>query len=253
LGAFTKKNEKNRKNAWHIQTNVLNYRIKRAFKERNMAISRDNVTNSSSNKGVQDRLLDAAEELFCEHGFEATSIRELAAAAGCNIASVNYYFGGKENLYIEMFRRHMTSLLDEQVENIKNVFNSERPTLEQLLRILVKSTLRSLDSDSSKRPLLKMMVREILDPHLTTAIIVDEQIHKFLIELRNAIIELCPEVKSETGLLCVYSIDGIILHALLFSEYYVEHYPNLKVDELIEHIVRFSTAGIRAYAEGETE
>ena len=218
-----------------------------------MVVSQDNKTNSDSNKGVRDRLLDAAEELFCEHGFEGVGIRDIAATAECNIASVNYYFGGKEKLYIEMFRRHMNRLLDEQIENIQKVMNSDHPALEQLLRTLVVSTLRSLKSDGGERPLLKMMVREILDPHLKTAIMVDELIGKFLTELRNAIVKLCPGLKSETGLLCVYSLDGIVLHALLFSDYYHQHYPNLKVDELIEHIVRFSTAGIRAYAEGKTE
>ncbi len=218
-----------------------------------MVVSQDNKTNSDSNKGVRDRLLDAAEELFCEHGFEGVGIRDIAATAECNIASVNYYFGGKEKLYIEMFRRHMNRLLNEQIENTQKVMNSDHPTLEQLLRTLVVSTLRSLNSDSGGRPLLKMMVREILDPHLKTAIMVDELIGKFLTELRNAFVKLCPGLKSETGLLCVYSLDGIVLHALLFSEYYHEHYPNLKVDELIDHIVRFSTAGIRAYAEEKTE
>ncbi|MHC4889685.1 MAG: CerR family C-terminal domain-containing protein [Planctomycetota bacterium] len=147
----------------------------------------------------------------------------------------------------------MNRLLNEQIENIQKVMNSEHPTLEQLLRSLVVSTLRTLNSDGGERPLMKLMVREILDPHLKTAIMVDELIGKFLTELRNAIVKLCPGLKSETGLLCVYSLDGIVLHALLFSEYYHEHYPNIKVDELIEHIVRFSTAGIRAYAEEKRE
>jgi AcrR family transcriptional regulator len=216
-------------------------------------VSQNNKTKIGSDKSVRDRLLDTAEELFCERGFDETSVRDLAAAAGCNIASVNYYFGSKENLYIKMFRRHMTRLFDEQIENIQNVMNSDHPTLEQLIRTLVASTLRSLNSHSGERPLLKLMVREILHPHLKTAIGVDEVIGKFLTELRDAIIKLCPPVKSEPGLLCVYSLDGIVLHALLFSDYYHEHYPNLSVDELIDHIVRFSTAGIRAYTEGEAK
>jgi AcrR family transcriptional regulator len=218
-----------------------------------MAISQEKKTVSSTDKGVRDRLLDTAEELFCERGFDETSIRDLAAAAGCNIASVNYHFGSKENLYIKMFRRHMTRLFDEHMKNIQKVMNSDHPTLEQLIRTLVGSTLRSLNSDSGERPLLKLMVREILHPHQKAVIVVDEVIGKFLTELRDAIIKLCPSVKSEAGLLCVYSLDGIVLHALLFSDYYHEHYPNLKVNELIDHIVRFSTAGIRAYFEVEVE
>ncbi|MHC4352523.1 MAG: TetR family transcriptional regulator, partial [Planctomycetota bacterium] len=59
-----------------------------------MAISQQNSAVDSSAKGVRGRLLDSAEQLFAERGFDGTSIRDLAAAAGCNIASVNYYFGG---------------------------------------------------------------------------------------------------------------------------------------------------------------
>jgi AcrR family transcriptional regulator len=218
-----------------------------------MVMSQYKKTNSNINKGVRDRLLDSAEELFCEHGFDDTSVRDLATAAGCNIASVNYYFGSKENLYVEMFRRYMSRLLDEHIENIRKAMNSEQPTLEQLIRMMVVLALRSLDSDSGERPMLKMMVREVLNPHLKAAIGIDELVGKFFTELHNAIIKLCPGLKSEAGLLCIYSLDGIILHALLFSEHYAELYPELTTNELIEHIVRFSKAGIRAYAEGKTE
>ncbi len=218
-----------------------------------MMVSQDNIISSGSNKPARDRLLDAAEEFFCEHGFDDTSVRDLAAAAGCNIASVNYYFGGKENLYVEMFRRYMSRLLDEHIENIRKAMNSEQPTLEQLIRMMVVLALRSLDSDSGERPMLKMMVREVLNPHLKAAIGINELVGKFFTELHNAIIKLCPGLKSEAGLLCIYSLDGIILHALLFSEHYAELYPELTTNELIEHIVRFSKAGIQAYTEGKSE
>ena len=49
-------------------------------------------------RGVQDRLIEAAAELFCRRGFNETSVRDIAASADGNVASVNYYFGGKDNL-----------------------------------------------------------------------------------------------------------------------------------------------------------
>ena len=218
-----------------------------------MVMSQDNKTNSGSNKSARDRLLDSAEELFCEHGFDDTSVRDLAAAADCNIASVNYYFGSKENLYVEMFRRYMSRLLNEHIENIRKAMNSEQLTLEQLIRMMVVLALRSLDSDSGERPMLKMMVREVLNPHLKAAIGINELVGKFFTELHKAIIKLCPGLKSETGLLCIYSLDGIIMHALLFSEHYPELYSELTTNELIEHIVRFSKAGIQVYTERKSE
>lgn len=215
--------------------------------------SKSKKTNSNSNKKVRERLLDSSEELFCDHGFDGVSVRDIAASADCNIASINYYFGSKENLYIEMFRRHVSKLLDEQIKNIQKIMNSNHPTLDLLIRTLVTSALKSLNNNRGKRPLIKMMVREMLHPHLKTEIVFDEVISKFFIELHKAIMTLCPELKPENGMLCIYFLDGIILHALLFIEFYFEHCPNLKVDDLIEHIVRFSTAGVRAYIEGKTE
>jgi AcrR family transcriptional regulator len=215
--------------------------------------TKGNKTNNNSNKKVRDRLLTSAEELFCEHGFDGVSVRDIAASADCNIASVNYYFGSKENLYIEMFRRHVGRLIDEQVTNIQTIMKSDNPTVEHLIRTLVTLALKSLNNNGGKRPLIKMMVREMLHPHLKTEIVFDEVISKFFIELHKAIMKLCPEIEPDNGMLCIYFLDGIILHALLFMEFYCEHCPNLKVDDLIEHIVRFSTAGVRAYTEGKTE
>src|SRR5205823_14288862 len=50
---------------------------------------------------TQQRLLEAAEQVFADKGFKAASIREISKRAGANIAAVNYYFGDKERLYIE--------------------------------------------------------------------------------------------------------------------------------------------------------
>ena len=95
----------------------------------------NHISKGGTNKQVQDRLLDAAEELFCEQGFEGTSIRELAAAAGCNIASVNYYFGGKDKLYLEVWSRHLLYMRDTRITSIQKVMSEckDRPCL--LLRL----------------------------------------------------------------------------------------------------------------------
>lgn len=64
---------------------------------------------------TRERILDAAEELFTVHGFEATSMRMITGKAGVNLASVNYHFGGKEALIQEVFRRRLTWLNHERL------------------------------------------------------------------------------------------------------------------------------------------
>src|SRR5581483_8988059 len=51
------------------------------------------------------RILDAAEALFMEHGYEATTLRAITAAAGANLAAVNYRFGSKEELFQSVLTR----------------------------------------------------------------------------------------------------------------------------------------------------
>ena len=59
---------------------------------------------------TRSRILDAAEVLFVEHGFEATSMRMITGRAGVNLAAVNYHFGTKDALIQEVFRRRLTEL-----------------------------------------------------------------------------------------------------------------------------------------------
>src|SRR4051812_45232063 len=64
-------------------------------------------TNSSS-EDSRERLLKAAAQLFAEGGYEGTSVKELAQAAGVNVSLVSYHFGGKEGLLktcLEQFGR----------------------------------------------------------------------------------------------------------------------------------------------------
>mgnify|MGYP005998026439 CR=1 FL=1 len=62
------------------------------------------MTTASS---TRERLLDAAEQLFAEQGVASTSLRQLTAAAGTNLAAVHYHFGSKLDLVQQVFERRV--------------------------------------------------------------------------------------------------------------------------------------------------
>ncbi|MFZ9812370.1 MAG: TetR/AcrR family transcriptional regulator, partial [Burkholderiaceae bacterium] len=64
---------------------------------------------------TRDRILRAAEQLFMTHGFQATSMRQITAAAQVNLAAVNYHFGSKEALVQEIFHQRLSWLNQERL------------------------------------------------------------------------------------------------------------------------------------------
>lgn len=56
---------------------------------------------------TKEQLLTAAEYLFAERGFNGTSVRDITDRAGANVAAVNYHFGSKSDLFVELMRRHV--------------------------------------------------------------------------------------------------------------------------------------------------
>ncbi len=222
-------------------------------------MSQDNKANSNTNKGVRDRLLDAAEELFCEHGFEGASIRDIAASAKCNIASVNYYFGGKEKLYQEVWRRHLILMRDVRIASIDKVMSKSdgKPQLEVLLKSFAEAFIGPLVDESRARRLGKLWAREMIDQHLPANMFAQEIVIPTLTAMRTALVKACPGVEESKVPFVVFSVVGQLVHLVhikaMFEQCDEAALPRFDLAKAIDHIVEFSAAGIRAYAEDKTE
>lgn len=224
-----------------------------------MVVSEQNGSHDTDNKRVEQRLLDAAEELFCEHGFAGTSVRDLAAAAKCNIAAVNYYFGGKENLYAEVWRRLLVRMRQVRLEGIERVMTEKggRPSLDELLRVFSYAFIGPLLEQSKSGLFMKLWAREMLDQHLPTNMFVEELVTPTMAAMGRALVDVCPGLDKSKIPLVIYSLAGQLAHSVhvkaMFDRTDKPEIPKLDLVELVEHIVRFSAAGIRAYAGGKTQ
>ncbi|MHC4929238.1 MAG: TetR/AcrR family transcriptional regulator [Planctomycetota bacterium] len=188
------------------------------------------LDQETQKEDVRNRILDVAEALFCERGFEGVSVRELTAAAGCNLAAVNYYFGGKDKLYAEMFRRQFEMMIQRNLGIIERVMAQPDVSLEVLLRAVMEPVIRRVIENETAD-----MKGRLFD------------------RLGRAILQLVPEIEPDKILLVVLSFDGALLHPFLFMDFYQESMPDLTVDDLLDHMVRFVAAGIRGYAKPNGE
>jgi AcrR family transcriptional regulator len=90
---------------------------------------------------TKDTILDTAERLFAERGFDATSLRAITAAAGVNLAAVNYHFQSKDKLLQALFTRRLDRLNRRRMECLDRYETEygEKPIpLEKLVRALIE-------------------------------------------------------------------------------------------------------------------
>ena len=117
---------------------------------------------------TKDRILDAAEALFMEHGFEATSLRSITTAAGVNLAAVNYHFGSKEELFQAVLTRRLDPMNQERVDLLSALERAAAPEAvrcEQILSAMFVPALRlARDPERGGKDFLRLLGRAYADP-----------------------------------------------------------------------------------------
>lgn len=91
---------------------------------------------TSSRSDAKRRLLDAAEPLFAERGFDAVSVRDITQLAKANVAAVNYHFGSRDGLIALVISRHLTPIHEERIARLdllEKKFPGKVVPLEELL------------------------------------------------------------------------------------------------------------------------
>ncbi len=211
------------------------------------------IRMSDKSANSRTRLLDAAEVLFAEKGFEKTTVRDITTAGHCNVASINYHFKNKDNLYREVYVRRIRQLREMRIAGIERVLSQgAEGTLEDLVGTFARTFLEPLMNAESGRWLMMLMTREMNEPRLPKEIFFEEMVRPVQEGLRGAIAVLCPGVNAESTDLSIQAMVGQLMFFIRMRELQQANQGQLPapppMDLFIAHLVRFSSAGIRAFA-----
>jgi AcrR family transcriptional regulator len=112
------------------------------------------------------RLLEAAELLFIERGFDAMSMRLITARAGANLAAVNYHFGSKEALLQELLSRRLDRLNAERLRLLRacEQDSPEPPGCGAILGVLFTPALRLGRAPEGGPAFMRLLGRVYSDP-----------------------------------------------------------------------------------------
>lgn len=116
---------------------------------------------------TKGKILDAAEKLFVDNGFSATSLRAIIKEAEVNTAAVHYHFGSKEALIEAVFVRRVDQLNDERLELLDGLESAhgDRPVpLEEVIRAFLDPIIRRHCAGGVEEAIPKLIGRAITEP-----------------------------------------------------------------------------------------
>lgn len=199
---------------------------------------------------TRQRLINMAGQIFAAKGFDATTVREICAAAEANIAAVHYHFGDKQRLYAEVMR-----LASCQSGQFPDFGWNERTSRETQLRDFIRHMVAEMIDPDRPGWQIELMMRELARPTEATTEMVESYIRPMFEGLLGIVKRfLPPETTPQQLHLQAFSI---VAQCLLYRYHRPigrvlvgeEEYQRLfDVDLLTDQIVRFSLQGLSAFA-----
>lgn len=194
----------------------------------------------------KERLLNEAETLFAEKGYHAVTVREITEAARCNLAAVNYHFGSKRNLYLEVFHSRWIPRAKRIFESFEaSLDGSESPSIDETISALAKAYVEGPLPEELRRHHYQLVARELFHPTEAFELVVEEVMRPSFRRLAERLQAALPAGQEQEELtLSMMSIFALILY-FNFARVAVtrltgrEYEPSFK-SRLVEHITTFS-------------
>jgi len=230
-----------------------NERLNRAF-----YIVTQRVADATS-ADTKTRILDAAEQLFMEHGFEATSLRQLTSAAGVNLAAVNYHFGTKEELFQAVLTRRLDPMNQERIELLDKVereANGKAATCEKILAAMMIPALRlARDEKRGGKNFLRLLGRAYADPAPFIRHFLSAQYAGMIARYKEAFARALPHLPRQELTFRLHFVMGALSYTLAGTDALklVAQMVNAEKDNdelLLQRLAPFLAAGLKAPAMG---
>src|SRR5204863_6570251 len=221
---------------------------------------RKTVALDATSADTKTRILDAAEQLFMEHGFEATSLRSLTSAAGVNLAAVNYHFGSKEELFQAVLTRRLDPMNQERIDlltKLEREAGGKPLSCEKVLfAMLIPALKLARDERRGGKNFLRLLGRAYADPAPFIRHFLSQQYAGMIGRYKEAFLRALPQLSRQELTWRLHFVMGALSYTLagtdalkLFSQVSPTERDN---DELlIQRLAPFLVAGLKAPALSE--
>jgi len=164
------------------------------------------------------RILDAAERLFLDHGYDGTSSRMITAAARVNLAAVNYHFGGKSGLFQAMLARRLDALHEARLALLEAELAAAggKPlACERILAALfIPALTLARDARRGGADFLRLLGRAYVDPSPALRAFLSERYAPSIGRFKDAFAQALPHLAARELAWRLHFVMGALAYTL---------------------------------------
>ena len=207
---------------------------------------------------TKEKILDVAERLFADHGFDSTSLRQITAEAGVNLAAVNYHFHSKEALLSAVLQRRLGPVNARRLELLEQARQNAhggKLALEDVIRAFIQPVYEARGAGIELGNFARLMAQVATNQGDWAISAMREQMQGTV----NRFLPLLSEAMDSGNPVTVVMAMQLTLGAMAHS---MKHSPSLTnmvgadasllpPAEHLEQLICYTVAGMRALAERE--
>ncbi len=196
---------------------------------------------------TKEKILDAAERLFGEQGYAATSLRHIIADAGVNLAAIHYHFGSKEELLGEVIMRKAGPVNETRLAMLDRFDAEASPAAAPVERVLEAFLAPMAEVAACHPQFVKLMGRMHAEGLMPTIIgrHFQPMVDRFHAALRRAL----PDLPEDELIWRVHFMTGAMAHATCAKPVFEPPgYASEDIRRRLMRLVVFLSGGFRAPA-----
>ncbi len=203
--------------------------------------------------GSKRKLLDAAEHLFADKGFEAVSVRDITALAKTNVAAVNYHFGSREALLGMVMSRYMVPINEERLARLETVdrkWSGKAAPVEEIIDAFVRPLATQVrKSDLSERLFYKLTGRIFAEQADGMPPQIEEQLRQIIDRFTRSFAKALPLVAPEDLTWRIHFLVGGMIYQLTHQDILHRLSSGASgtptMEATLSRFIRFAAAGLR--------
>jgi AcrR family transcriptional regulator len=191
---------------------------------------------------TQQRILDAAEELFIELGFAATSLRAIASRAGVNLAAAHYHFGSKEGLFGATVHRRIAAANEMRMRGLQKLEARATPaSVEEIITLFFEP----LGDEALRTSVPRLVARIYGEPESISKPLLEQEFGPLSQRFVAALAQALPGADLDEVRWRFHFVIGSMIQLLNFDR------PTTMPDDArgaqdgISELIKFAVAGLR--------